>query len=491
MRFVLVPLLSVFLAGGPVLPAQSTSTQKPKAKKKVTLNDAKVYREAMVWFKKAEAMIGTPKENSDEQMQLFQKAIQIMPDFLEAHYNLGLIYGSRNMMREAVAEFEKVLQLEPKFDPGIYFLLASSYQELGDTGRAITALQEGLRRKPGEVKSLKALAYLQFNNREENAAIRTLQQLLEIDPGDVSSRVELAQLLQRKGEIDQASIHYEDALRGDPANFTARNNLGIIYLQQKKYSDAVAQFEAANQAKPGTPELLEMLGDAFAFQEMHAKAVAAYKSALEKAPERAVIHAKLGFSLANARRTAEAANALENAVRLNPNNSDAFFLLGDLYEELKRPEDAIAAYKRSIEIDPKRKEVHYNLGTLYAEQKQLDNALSELKAAVQLGPDYSPAWANLALVAEKLELDQEAIQANEKVIALEKGQAVHHFHLGILYAKTNQPDASIAAFTRAIELEPDRYRPILREELKKVHSVLDSVRYKESFTRLLGSDQPK
>ena len=486
-----MPLLPVFLAGCLILPAQSTSAQKPKPKKKVTLNDAKVYREAMVWFKKAEAMIGTPEENSDEQMQFFQKAIQIMPDFLEAHYNLGLIYANRNQMREAAAEFEKVLQLDPKFDPGIHFLLASAYQELGDTGRAITALQEGLRRKPAETRSLKALAYLQFNNKEEDAAIRTLQQLVEIDPQDVSSRVELAQLLQGKGETDQAVVHYEDVLRADPSNFTSRNNLGIIYLQQKKYPEAATQFEAANQAKPGAPELLEMLGDAYAFQQMHAKAAAAYKSALEKAPDRAVIYAKLGFSLANANQTAEAATALENAVRLNPKNSDAFFLLGDLYGELNRPEDAITAYRHSIEIDPKRKEVHYNLGTLYAEQKQLDNALSELKAAVQLEPDYSPAWANLALVAEKLELDQEAIQANEKVIALGQGQAVNHFRLGILYAKTNQPDKSIAAFTRAVEREPDKYRPILREELKKVHSVLDPVRYKESFTRLLGSDQPK
>jgi tetratricopeptide (TPR) repeat protein len=108
--------------------------------------------------------------------------------------------------------------------------------------------------------------------------------------------------------------------------------------------------------------------------------------------------------------------------------------------------------------------------------------------AVQPDPDYAPAWSNLALVAEKLELDTEAIQAHEKLIALGKGQALNYFHVGVLYAKANQADPAIAALTKAIELEPDKYRTVLREELKKIHSVLDSIRYRQDFVKLLGSD---
>ena len=72
------------------------------------------------------------------------------------------------------------------------------------------------------------------------------------------------------------------------------------------------------------------------------------------------------------------------------------------------------------------------------------------------------------------------------MVALGKGQALNYFHLGVLYAKANQADPAIAAFARAIELEPDKYRSLLKEELKKVHSVLDPIRYKENFTRLLN-----
>jgi tetratricopeptide (TPR) repeat protein len=157
---------------------------------------------------------------------------------------------------------------------------------------------------------------------------------------------------------------------------------------------------------------------------------------------------------------------------------------------LKKYDEAATAYRKSLEMNPKQKVVHFNLGTMFAEQKKFDEAKAEIKLALELDPTYAAAWSNMALVAENLELDKEAIQAHEKVISLGKGQALNYFHLGVLYAKANQPDPAIAGFARAIELEPDKYRSLLREELKKIHSILDPIRYKESFTRLLN-DPPK
>jgi tetratricopeptide (TPR) repeat protein len=78
------------------------------------------------------------------------------------------------------------------------------------------------------------------------------------------------------------------------------------------------------------------------------------------------------------------------------------------------------------------------------------------------------------------------MQAYEKLIAMGKGQAINYFRLGVLYAKNDQADQAIAAFGKAIEMEPEKYRAKLREELKNVHSVLDSIRYKEAFVRLIN-----
>jgi len=121
-----------------------------QGKKLSTEDDAKIWGEARGWFKKGEALIGTPKENSDEQAAFFRKALEIKPDFIEAHYNLALIYANQKKMKEAAAEFEKVLKLDPKFE-GVHFLLASAYKSLGDSGAAIAALDAG--KNPSEIGS--------------------------------------------------------------------------------------------------------------------------------------------------------------------------------------------------------------------------------------------------------------------------------------------------------------------------------------------------
>jgi len=107
-------------------------------------------------------------------------------------------------MKEAAAEFEKVLKLDPKFDVGIYMLLASAYQATGESGSAIAALEGGLQRKPKDPKMLRALAYIQFHTKNDADAMRTLQQLLEIDPADLASRMDLALLFQRGGDLENA-----------------------------------------------------------------------------------------------------------------------------------------------------------------------------------------------------------------------------------------------------------------------------------------------
>jgi hypothetical protein len=54
-----------------------------------SIQEARSFGQAMEWFKKAEALIGTPKENSEEQAELFKKAIEIMPDIHLPKKNKG------------------------------------------------------------------------------------------------------------------------------------------------------------------------------------------------------------------------------------------------------------------------------------------------------------------------------------------------------------------------------------------------------------------
>ena len=127
-----------------------------------SVEDARKFNEAYEWVTKAEELMGTPKENSEEQASYYLKATQIKPDFLEAHYNLGLIYMHQGKMKEAAHEFEEVLKINPTPEiNGIHMLLASAYSSAGNSQKAIEALEKGLKLHPDDKTMLTALVPLQ------------------------------------------------------------------------------------------------------------------------------------------------------------------------------------------------------------------------------------------------------------------------------------------------------------------------------------------
>ena len=44
---------------------------------------------------------------------LFKKAIQIKPDFVEAHYNLGIILYELGEYQQAVNSYENAIKIQP------------------------------------------------------------------------------------------------------------------------------------------------------------------------------------------------------------------------------------------------------------------------------------------------------------------------------------------------------------------------------------------
>jgi protein O-GlcNAc transferase len=482
----LLSAAGILFAAVMVLPSESDTAG--------TMHDAdisdelRVYREAMVWFKKAEAMIGTPEENSEKQADLFRKAIEINPDFMEAHYNLGLIYANLKKMREAAVAFETVLKLDHRFDNGIFFMLAAVYRELGDDMSAISTLQNGLRRHPGDMDYLRALVYLQLRNDRVEGAINSLEEILAREPDDDPSRIDLALLLQKRGDDKSAEKQYETVLSRDPDNFTARYNLALLHVRQNRFDAAVSELERARRIRPDHVALLERLGDMHTFLQQFTQAMAVYTEALSlvgsQGTTAGVLLGKMGFSLAVMNDLDEAVKKLEASVRIDPDNADNLFLLGDVYADLGRNDEAVAVYRQSAMINPERKEIHYNLGTLYLQLERHEHALAALREAVRLDPAFSAALHNLAGAAEKLGSDHEAIEARERLIVLGKAEAENYYSLGFLYAKTGRPGEAIASFAAAIEMEPETYRGMLREEVKNSRSILEEVRHKKEFMDL-------
>jgi tetratricopeptide (TPR) repeat protein len=57
-----------------------------------------------------------------EAITFWEKAVQVKPDFLDAHLNLGKVLYVQGRLKESAAHFEQVLKLDPKNNEAIVYL---------------------------------------------------------------------------------------------------------------------------------------------------------------------------------------------------------------------------------------------------------------------------------------------------------------------------------------------------------------------------------
>ncbi len=135
---------------------------------------------------------------------------------------------------------------------------------------------------------------------------------------------------------------------------------------------------------------------------------------------------KIGVNYLNNQETVKAIEHLETAIQLDGNNYRYRHALGLAYSINGRLEDAIIELKKALEINPESSESSNVLGSIYTDLGRYDEAVAELKKAI-LDKNYSqPQFP--------------------------------YFNLGLCMQKQGRKDEAIAAYSRAIQLDPEFFR---------------------------------
>lgn len=115
----------------------------------------------------------------DEAIEHHRKALAIEPDFVEAHFNLGMIYEQKSMFAEAIAEFRRVIRIAGRA-PFWLAGLGHAYGVAGRKGKAREILRELqlLRSKRSSVSSFD-VAWVNLGLNEIDATFEWMERALE------------------------------------------------------------------------------------------------------------------------------------------------------------------------------------------------------------------------------------------------------------------------------------------------------------------------
>jgi len=132
----------------------------------------------------------------------FTKALQINPDYAEAHYNLGNALRDLGKLEEAVSSFTKALQINPNYAQA-HNNLGNALKYLGKLEEAVTSYNKALQINPDFAE-----------------AHRNLSTAKKYHDGDPQTR-QMLQLVERHSLSDEERMHLNFALgkaHGDIGN---------------------------------------------------------------------------------------------------------------------------------------------------------------------------------------------------------------------------------------------------------------------------------
>jgi tetratricopeptide (TPR) repeat protein len=325
-----------------------------------------------------------------DELSLWTDVVRKSPNLALGYYSLGAAFANQGKLDEAIKNYARSLELDPK-DPRTHYDLANAYKKAGRIEESIREYQSAITLVPGYAEAHNNLGIVYEERGQMEDAFREYQTALRFKPYLADAHNNMGVVYKKMGRTDDAVLEYRKAIALDPAFVEAYNNLGTIYKNTGRLQEAVRVFRAVVALRPDDPEAHNRLGILYVSLGHVEEGIREYQAAIHLKPDYAGAYNNLGLALYQKGQFAEAQAALETGLKINPDDGRVHLLLGIIEEKRDQFDEAILHLETSLKLLPDIPETYYYLGTAYHRKGQTQNALNAFKRALQLRPNYEDA----------------------------------------------------------------------------------------------------
>lgn len=238
------------------------------------------------------------------------------PNSLLAHNNFGVMLSDRGELDDAIAHFQKVLEMQPD-DPDGHDNFGNALLKKGDVDGAIFHYQEALKAAPYR-------ADVHFN---------------------------FANALVQKGQSSDAIAHFQKAWELKPDYVEAYNNAGSVFLNAGQLNDAIACWQKALEIRPNLALPHNNIGYALCKYGRTDEGLAHLQKAVELQPDAVDARNNMAVALLQAGRTDDAILQLQKVLEIQPQNTTALHNLASLAWKLATfPDASVRNGKKAVEL---------------------------------------------------------------------------------------------------------------------------------------------
>ncbi|MES2704451.1 MAG: tetratricopeptide repeat protein [Bacteroidota bacterium] len=220
------------------------------------------------------------KELDKESITHLRRAMEIYPDYADAHVELGRIYDRMKLYDSAIVHDRRALELNPtNFTANNN--LGSVYLTSGRYPQAIELFRKAIVLNPNFKYSYINIARAYGQLKQYDSAIYNLHAYIRLDPQFPEAKQELGTMFYMMQRYDSAEYYFKQILAVNPNEPNAINNLGAIYLNNQRYGEAAEYFKKAVALNPSYINAYSNLGRAYFFNKQYDAAIETFTKELQ------------------------------------------------------------------------------------------------------------------------------------------------------------------------------------------------------------------
>ena len=374
-----------------------------------------------------------------------------------AHMAIGGVYMDRNRPADALREFTAAAALDPgRVDAYTLQGLANTRLPAPNAAAAVAAFEKAASLDPFDVVGAYLLARQLAASGRTDEALKTWPRVVENQKRHAGERtVGTTTYFMRFGIVEERS--------GVEAFFPpAVYAEGFALLGRGQYAQAVASLQSAAARDPLVADQTNRYGMRRAADALRDgaldTAVEQLRAAIEISPDRSEPHRILGLVYAAAEQTDRATGELRAAIKLNATDERARLALADLLTQSEQYPAAEQALRETIAALPASGRAHYTLARLFQRQNRNDEALKEFEQAVTFGPllGLNGIYQAMGALAASRQNFDASLAAYTRRVDVHPNDAAAHLDLAETQARVGRDSEALAEFAVALTIDPER-----------------------------------
>ncbi|MBI5587181.1 MAG: tetratricopeptide repeat protein [Deltaproteobacteria bacterium] len=161
-----------------------------------------------------------------------------------AYNSRGLVYQDLGEHKEAIADFNRAIELDPRY-AFPYNNRGYSYQRMKDYGQAAKDYDRAIELDPGIASPYNNRGLLRYELGDYNNAVADFKKAIELDTKLLHAYVNMALAHTELGRFPEALKSYNDGLSLSPTEPDIYLNRGFLYLTLGAFGKAASDFESS------------------------------------------------------------------------------------------------------------------------------------------------------------------------------------------------------------------------------------------------------